>query len=264
MLRRTVRRLVRAFGYDIVRLPSGPVTDGGGQPPLPAGVALRQPPAIGQIDFGDLRSLQPISRTFGLNRGTSIFRHYIHEFLQVYRDAITGRILEVAEPRYARAFAPSDAKIEVLFPRAGHPDATLVGDLATGVGVPLEAFDTIILTQVFPHIYAINAAIGVVYRALKTGGVVLATFPGVAQISRFDMDRWGDYWRVTDLSARRLFEEAFSATSVEVKTYGNQLSAIAAICGAAAEELSTTELEYRDPDYPVLVGVMARKTSTSA
>jgi SAM-dependent methyltransferase len=261
MLRRAARRLVRTFGYDIVRWPARSPIGAGQRPPLPDGVVSQPPPGVGGIDFGNLRSLEPVSRVFGLDRGTSIVRHYVDEFLRAHQAVLAGRILEVAEARYAKAFGASDAQIDVLFPRAGHPDTTVIGDLATGVGIPLGAFDAIILTQVLPHIYAIKEAIGVVHRALKPGGVVLATFPGVAQVSRFDMDRWGDYWRVTDLAARRLFEESFAAPSVVVNTYGNVLSAIAALSGAAAEELTQLELAHRDPDYPILIGVMARKTS---
>jgi SAM-dependent methyltransferase len=197
-----------------------------------------------------------------LDRGTSIVRYYIDDFLHRHQSVLTGRILEVAEGRYAKAVGAPDARIDVLFPRAGHPGTTVIGDLATGVGIPLEAFDAILLTQVLPHIYAIKEAIGVVHRALKPDGVVLATFPGVAQVSRYDMDRWGDYWRVTALAARRLFEESFPAPSVVVNTYGNVLSAIAALAGAAAEELTPLELSHHDPDYPILIGVMARKTSS--
>lgn len=264
MLRRAARTLVRTLGYDIVRWPATPPIGAGPRPPLPDGVVSQPPPAVGRIDFGNLRSLEPVSRVFGLDRGTSIVRHYIDDFLRANQKLLAGRILEIAEPRYAKALAASDAKIDVLFPRAGHPDVTVIGDLATGVGIPLGAFDAIILTQVLPQIYAIKEAIGVVHRALKPGGVVLATFPGVAQVSRFDMDRWGDYWRVTDLAARRLFEESFAAPSIVVNTYGNVLSAIAALSGASAEELTQLELAHRDPDYPVLVGVMARKTSGPA
>jgi hypothetical protein len=239
MLRRAAKKLVRIFGYDIVAW---------------------RPSPIRRIDFGDLRSLEPVSRVFGLDRGTSILRHYIDQFLHSHRTLIGGRILEVADDRYARAYGASDTKIDVLFPRAGHPGATVIGDLATGVGIPLKAFDTIILTQVLPFIYALTPAIGVVHRALKPNGIVLATFPGVAQVSRFDMERWGEYWRVTDLAARRLFEEWFPPPSVEVIKYGNVLSAIASLSGVAAEELAAGELAYHDPDYPVLIGVIARRT----
>ena len=51
------------------------------------------------------------------------------------------------------------------------------------------------------------------------------------------MDRWGDYWRFTTLSAQRLFEEEFSPENIEVKAYGNVLTATAFLYGLAVKEL---------------------------
>jgi hypothetical protein len=75
------------------------------------------------------------------------------------------------------------------------------------------------------------------------------------------MDRWGDYWRFTSLSAKRLFEEVFPATNVVIETYGNVLTAIALLHGLAAAELKPRELDYRDPDYEVIIAVRAVKPS---
>ena len=75
------------------------------------------------------------------------------------------------------------------------------------------------------------------------------------------MDRWGDYWRVTDHGARTLFETAFSGAEIEVGAYGNVLTAIASLTGLAAEELSPKEIDFYDPDYQVLVGVVATKSA---
>jgi hypothetical protein len=67
---------------------------------------------------------------------------------------------------------------DVLHAVPGNPNATLVGDLVKGQGVPREAFDCMILTQVFPFIYEVRAAIATVFAALRPGGVLLATVWG--------------------------------------------------------------------------------------
>ncbi len=95
--------------------------------------------------------------------------------------------------------------------------------------------------------------------ALRPGGVVLASVPGITPISRYDMDRWGDYWRFTSLCVRRLFEGAFDAGSVEVQSYGNALTATAFVQGMALEELEAAELDHFDRDYEVIIGVRAVK-----
>jgi hypothetical protein len=88
---------------------------------------------------------------------------------------------------------------------------------------------------------------------------VLATIPGISQISRYDAERWGYYWSFTSLAARRLFEEVFPPGEVEVEAHGNVLVAIGHLHGLAARELRPAELHDRDPDYEVLITVKARK-----
>ncbi len=73
------------------------------------------------------------------------------------------------------------------------------------------------------------------------------------------MDRWGDYWRFTDASARGLFGDVFGPENVTVETRGNVLVACAFLHGLAARELKKTVLEYDDPDYQLLITVRAIK-----
>ena len=88
---------------------------------------------------------------------------------------------------------------------------------------------------------------------------MLATFPGISQIARGDMEQWGDYWRFTDLSAKLLFQESFGEKQVAVKVFGNVLTATAMLYGVSKTELRQPELDYFDADYQVLIGVRAVK-----
>lgn len=220
----------------------------------------RMRPPLGWVRFGTLCRLSPISPIFGLDRGQSIDRHYIETFLKKHRADIRGRVLEVADAGYTRKFGGERVtQSDVLHALPGNPHATLVGDLATGQGVPKEAFDCMILTQTFQFIYDVRSAITTTHAAMKPAGVLLATLSGISQISRYDMERWGDYWRFTSLSARRLFEEVFPIGNVTVEAYGNVLSAIAFLHGLAEEELSKKQLDHQDPNYEVLITVRAVK-----
>lgn len=215
------------------------------------------------IRTGILRRPTPLHREFGWSRGTPIDRHYIEGFLDRHRDDIRGEVLEAAvAPNYTQQFGGDRVTTgHILYPVAGQPGTTLVGDLATGEGIPVAAFDTIILTQVFQFIYDMHAAVRHSYAALKPGGVLLATFAGISQISRSDMDNWGEYWRVTDASARRLFGDVFGADNVTVETYGNVLAASAFLHAMVTTDLTTRELDYNDPNYQVIVAVRAIKPS---
>jgi hypothetical protein len=73
------------------------------------------------------------------------------------------------------------------------------------------------------------------------------------------MDRWGEYWRFTTLSMRRLLEEVFPSATVSVHADGSVLTAVAFLHGLAAEELRPDELNYRDADYELLITARAIK-----
>lgn len=218
-------------------------------------------PPVGFADLGDLRRVTPISTSFGFDRGRPVDRYYIENFLAKHQADIKGRVLEIADPGYTKRFGGERVtKSEVLHAGPGNPNATIVGDLTTGENLPSDALDCIILTQTLPMIYDVPAAIQTTYRILKPGGVALVTVPGVAhQISRQDMDRWGDHWRFTSKSIRRLFEEVFPASNVEVTTFGNPLTALALLHGLVVEDLSPHELDHWEADYEVSIVVRVVK-----
>ncbi len=212
------------------------------------------------IRFGSLRRLEPISTAFGYDRGTPIGRYYIEKFLAEHSDDIRGNVLEIADDYYSRKFGGKQIDhIDILHADYSNEEATIIGNLATGEGIPKDVFDCMILTQTLLCIYDVSSAIKNSYFALKPGGVLLATVPGICQISRYDMDRWGDYWRFTTLSTKRLFEAYFPSKNIEVRSYGNVLVAISSLHGLATEELLREELEYNDPNYEVLITIRAIK-----
>jgi SAM-dependent methyltransferase len=204
--------------------------------------------------------LTPISRTFGKERGLPIDRYYIGRFLAANAGDIRERMLEVGDNSYTRKFGGERVTTsEVLHVQLNSPHATIVADLTRADHIASNIFDCIVLTQTLPYIYNTHAAVKALHRILKPGGVVLATGGGISQISRWDMDRWGHYWNFTTLSARCVFEEVFPAENVRVESSGNVLAGTAFLHGLAAEELRAEELDYRDPDYELVITVRAVK-----
>lgn len=205
-----------------------------------------------------LPGVEPVDRDFGKSRGHPIDRWYIHEFLWPRREDVRGRVLEVADSGYTDYLGEGRVtRQDVLHAKPGNPWATIVGDLATGDGIPERAFDCLILTQTLHLLYDVAGAVEVARRALVPGGVVLATLPGISQVSQADREAWGDYWRFTEDSARRLFAAAFGRANVESTAYGNVLVSAAFLYGYAVEDLDEAELGLRDDDYQLLIGVRA-------
>jgi len=213
----------------------------------------------GVLDLLPLQhKLQPISKNFGIDRGVPIDRYYIEKFLSAHRRKIKGAVLEIASSTYTRRFG--DDRVEqplVLHVQEGF-GADFVCDLSRDC--PREAFlDCFILTQTLPFVYDLRSTIRNSLRMLKPGGSLLVTAGGVSQISREDMERWGHFWGFTDLALRRLFEEQLPAESVEVESYGNVLAAASFLYGLAQHELTTQELDHFDPQYPMLIGLVATR-----
>lgn len=215
---------------------------------------------VAPIDFGDFRRVEPISRAFGFERGTPVDRYYIHRFLQENSRDIRGRTLEVGEPLYTRQYGGDQVtQSDVINLMDGVPNTTIVADLAHCNQIPDNTFDCFIFTQTLQFIYEVRLAIASIHRILKPGGVLLGTFPALSQICRYDMDRWGDYWRFTKASIHNLLSEAFGAENIHVEIHGNVLAGLCFLQGLAAEELTSEELSHLDEDYPILVTARAVK-----
>jgi SAM-dependent methyltransferase len=206
--------------------------------------------------FADLRRLEPVSRVFGLDRGLPVDRWYIERFLDWHADDIGGAVLEVGDDRYTRRFGhPTRSDVLNLYPEL--PGTTVAADLAKPDDLPAAEFDCIICTQTLQFIYDVQRAVGSLRRMLKPGGVALCSVSGISQISRYDMDRWGDYWRFTSRSVQTLFDREFGPGNVEVEAFGNVLTAVAFLEGISAQELAPHELELADPDYQLVITVRA-------
>lgn len=211
--------------------------------------------------WNNLRTLKPISNVFGLDRGVPIDRFFIERFLDFNQNNIKGRILEVENAVYSRRFSSPGSTCDILHYSDENPNATIIGDLTNLATLPYEEMDCFICTQTLNFIYDVKSAITGIHYVLKNNGVALVTVAGICQVSRYDMDKWGDYWRFTDLSIRKLFEDVFGSGNVEVDYCGNVLVAVSFLHGLAADELTIDELLYKDRNYPILLTVVAKKCS---
>lgn len=210
--------------------------------------------------LGRLGRPQPLGRSFGLDRGLPIDRYYIERFLESRAADVRGRVLEVGDSQYTTMFGGERVKRrDVLHAVPGNPEATLVGDLASGRGIPDESFDCFICTQTLMFIYDVREAVRTMHRLLKPGGVALVTVAGVSQICRYDMDQWGDYWRFTTLAMSRMFGEVFGEANVQVESRGNVLACVGFLHGMATDDLERADLDVPDDDYQLVITVRAVK-----
>ena len=208
-------------------------------------------------DWGDLRRLQPVSREFGYDRGLPIDRHYIERFLETHRRDVAGRTLEIGDDEYTRRYGGDrTTRRDVLHVHGRNPAATIVGDLADAPQIVDGTFDCIVVTQTLHLIYDVDCAVATLHRILRPGGVVLATFPGISQLS---VDEWSRTWSWAFDSplARRLFAPHFGEQNVTVAAHGNSLAAAAFLQGIATDELAPAQLDADEAGCELLVTVRA-------
>ena len=203
---------------------------------------------------------KPISKVFGFDQGLPIDRYYIEKFLFENKHLIKGVTLEIAESTYTKKFGGKKVKKALLFNvKKSRSKADIIGNLATGEGIKENLVDCFIMTQTLPFIYDIHSTVKNAVKILRPGGSLLVTVPGITQISRYDMSRWGQYWSFTDLSLRKLFEEVVPSSFINIKTFGNVKSAAYFLYGFAQHELIREELECHDSDYQLIIGAVVQK-----
>ena len=219
----------------------------------------RRPPPLGRVRFGDFDRTSPISPDFGFDRGTPVDRYYIEAFLAAHSGEIRGCVLEVGDASYCRRFGTGIVRQDVLDVATDNPEVTIVGNLSVPGVLPKEAFDCLVITQTLHLIYDMQAAVAEMYGALKPGGVLLLTCPGISQVDR---GAWRStwFWSVTRPAAERMFADVFGAANVVVEAQGNVYAAVCFLEGLALEEVDATKLGVLDASYPIIVTVRARKS----
>ena len=202
--------------------------------------------------------IMPVSKRFGLERGRPIDRIYIEQFLEIQRDKIHGCVMEIADSNYTEIFG-LDVEQSLVLHLNGWGKGVIKGNLETGEGIRENSVDCFICTQTIQFIYDVHSAVRNIYRSLKPGGVALVTANCLGQLSLYDYHNWGEYWRFTDQSMRKLFAEVFADHNIIVQSWGNIKTAIAYLYGLCAEDLKEEDFAFQDEQYPVIVTAVVRK-----
>ena len=184
-----------------------------------------------------------LSKSFGTDRGTPVDRMLMELFLQKYcDDENTGNLLEFSDSSFSDALFPLANKYVFHFQEGLIPDLgvgnAIVGDLNLLPLPILQAkFDLIISTQVLaftknPFLVAQNLV-----AMLSVGGRIIGTEPFMSQISDYDDNRWGDYFRFTTKGLEQVFS---SNSNVQIATstfpLGNYQSTRMSLQGIVQED----------------------------
>jgi SAM-dependent methyltransferase len=217
---------------------------------------LRQP----RLAYLILARTQPLSRSYGTDRGSPVDRYYIEHFLEENRRYIRGACLEVLDGGYTSRYGSGVTRMDVLDINRSNPHATVYGDLRRLDSVADDSYDCFIITQVFQYIDDVEAAVHETARILRPGGTALVSLPTLCKLE----PRHPQYWRFTPLSAKYLFGKYFHEDHLEIRAWGNVLTGLAVWVGLAQEDLRKKHLEQHDPEFPCTITVRATKRLKSA
>lgn len=256
-LQRTLGQVMRSV------LPSRPEAEEPVRPaePLapasaPASVVEPSAPARPTVQWGDLRRTTPISPSWGFERGTPIDRYYGDAFMKQRAHLVTGTVLEIQRPEYATRYGHDLVRVDTVdFVDTWKP--TFLADLSLPANpLPEGTYDCVLVPYTLHVIPGVENAMRHLFRALKPNGVILCTMstfvPGEPPGDH-------DYWHLYAAGWQELARRCWPGHHAETfGSYGNSLSAVAAMMGIAAEELTPAELDVVDPRFPVLTSIEAR------
>ena len=84
------------------------------------------------------------------------------------------------------------------------------------------------------------------------------TVPGTTQASLSATK----YWAFTELCVRTLLDGSFRSGDITTTVGGNVLAAVTFLQGISQEEVRRDDLEFFDPDYPVMIAARAVKENS--
>ncbi len=203
------------------------------------------------------RSLRPVSKLYGFDRGTPIDRYYIEKFLENNKVLIYGRCLEIHDNFYTKKFGEERVTVsDVLDINPDNFQANIHGDLRNLSNIENETYDCLIVTHTLGIIDDYNSVVKECYRILKKGGYLLLTSSFIGPL----YDKENTFWKFTPKSLDYIFSKIFLNSKAEITTYGNVLVCQCFLAGFSLEELKREELEYNDSNFPLVVCLKVRKS----
>ena len=135
-------------------------------------------------------------------------------------------------------------------------NTTHVCDLTQSEGVlARDSYDCFLLPNTLNHLKDLSNSLRNALRVVKPGGAVLATAPTLSPLT----PDFSEYQRFTATGLGELVERARLKCEFNIASYGNVLTATAALMGIASEELTIAELDVNDLRYPVLITLFCKK-----
>ncbi len=218
----------------------------------------RPPRVFGAPRWGNLRRAEPFPRSSGRARLATIVDAYVDEFVLSVAEDLHGEVLETGLGRYAARFGGhrvTGTQLQDADP--SNRQATIVADLSEPDCLPEARFQSVLMIQTLQREVDVDVALRNGWRALAPGGTLLVSVPCIARLEAGDEAH--DHWRFTPSGLELSIRRACPGTEIQVRSYGNLITATAALMGLAKDELTLAEVGLSDSAYPVVTCARARK-----
>ncbi len=186
----------------------------------------------------------------------TVSRHFIDQFLQANRDAVSGRVLELSSCPLIDSSGGESATVVDHFEFPQDEDSS---DAEFWKDLPSAHYDCAIVVETLEGIFDLRTAAREIARILKPGGTLLATATTTGALG--PRENRPVYWRLTPVSLGRLFEEVFGKDSVTTDAFGNYRTCLASLAGIPVEEIETEALAESSPLFVQGVTLRALKPS---
>ena len=214
-------------------------------------------PAVGSLDWGDLRCSRPVCGFFGTTRGEPVDRYYLAQFLDAVRHEIHGDVLDIGGERSNRdLYRLCRINRYVTLALSSDEVADVIGDATDESLIPAASLDSVLLFNVLEHCVEPWKVVETVRTWLRPDGKVFCMVPNAQRLHGYPRDYWRPlpdavHWMFRGFAEPRLF------------VYGNPTTVVASLLGIAAEELRPDELDAFHPDFPVATCLVARAAASA-
>lgn len=226
--------------------------------------SMRRWPIVRHIRAMQFRRLRPFGD--GKSQGMSVIRYYWADFLTHHGGDIRGHGLEIGTTETIRKYGGSRLiQADALDLTKHSEEIRVVADLSRADHVPSDRYDCFVNQFTTAVIYDIESALYHSVRLLKPGGVLLINFwcLDFYLFQGLDMGTGAPlymYWWFTPIQVENMLHRlALTNKEYQMEVYGNLMTRMAFLMNLPAYELTTKELDFRDPGQPLLICVRVKK-----
>ncbi len=186
------------------------------------------------------------------NQKNSVASYYLDDFLGKKLHKNLGKILVISDDLGVNIVQKHIKSFDLILVSPKSNLITKISKIKSGF------YSTIVVLNAFNSVFDYENLLIELVRILKKDGKIFATLNS----NPFDQKKSVGFWGFTEASTRYLFSKYFKRKDLVFSGYGNVLMGRYHLDGLDVSDLNQDQLSYYDPYYPIIIGVVAIKTTS--